>query len=191
VGLINDYILMNYHHHSSLGMGAHEHGSHFSAGAKNVDAIITGAEAGIGYQFTDTIQADMSAMYAWGKNTTDDKALPQISPLEARINLRYVQDQYTLGALWRVVDSQNRVSLNQGNIVGYDVKQSSGFATLSFNATYHLQQGVDVSIGIDNVLDKSYSEHLNKLGDAGVGLVATEQFNNTGRNYWARVSMKF
>jgi hypothetical protein len=30
-------------------------------------------QAGIGYQFTDRIQADLSAMYAWVKNTTDDK----------------------------------------------------------------------------------------------------------------------
>ena len=190
-GLINDYILMSYHNHPSSGMGGHEHGSSFSAGAKNVDATIAGAEAGIGYQFTDAIQADVSAMYAWGKNTTDDKPLPQISPLEARVNLRYVQDKYTLGALWRVVNGQNRVSLNQGNIVGYDVKESSGFATLSLNGTYHVLKGVDVSMGIDNVLDKTYSEHLNKMGDAGIGLVATEQFNNTGRNYWARVSVKF
>jgi hypothetical protein len=29
-------------------------------------------------------------MYAWGKNTTDDKPLPQISPLEGRLNIRYV-----------------------------------------------------------------------------------------------------
>lgn len=190
-GLINDYILMSYHNHPSSGMGGHEHGSSFSAGAKNVDATIAGAEAGIGYQFTDAIQADVSAMYAWGKNTSDDKPLPQIAPLEARVNLRYVQDKYTLGALWRVVNGQNRISLNQGNIVGYDVKESSGFATLSLNGTYHVLKGVDVSMGIDNVLDKTYSEHLNKMGDAGIGLVATEQFNNTGRNYWARVSLKF
>lgn len=190
-GLINDYILMSYHNHPSSGMGGHEHGSSFSAGAKNVDATIAGAEAGIGYQFTDAIQADVSAMYAWGKNTTDDKPLPQISPLEARVNLRYVEDKYTLGALWRVVNGQNRVSLNQGNIVGYDVNESSGFATLSLNGTYHVLKDVDVSMGIDNVLDKTYSEHLNKMGDAGIGLVATEQFNNTGRNYWARVSVKF
>ena len=190
-GLINDYILMSYHNHPSSGMGGHEHGSSFSAGAKNVDATIAGAEAGIGYQFTDAIQADVSAMYAWGKNTSDDKPLPQIAPLEARVNLRYVQDKYTLGALWRVVNGQNRISLNQGNIVGYDVKESSGFATLSLNGTYYVLKGVDVSMGIDNVLDKTYSEHLNKMGDAGIGLVATEQFNNTGRNYWARVSLKF
>ncbi len=45
-----------------------------------------------------------------GENTTDGKPLPQISPLEARINLRYIQDNYTLGAFWRVVDGQNRIS---------------------------------------------------------------------------------
>ena len=37
------------------------------ADSRNVDAAIAGAEAGIGYQFTDAIQADISAMYAWGK----------------------------------------------------------------------------------------------------------------------------
>ena len=121
----------------------------------------------------------------------DNKPLPQISPLEARVNLRYIQDNYTLGAYWRLVDGQNRVSLHQGNIVGYDLKESAGFGTLSLNGTYHIQEGVDLSVGIDNVLNKTYTEHLNKLGDAGTGLAATEQFNNIGRNYWARISMKF
>lgn len=191
-GLINDYILMRYHNHMAMsGMAGMDHGSSFSAGAQNVDATIAGAEAGIGYNFSDAIQADVSAMYAWGKNTTDHTPLPQISPLEGRVNLRYIQDQYTLGAYWRVVAPQNRVALNQGNIVGYDVQPSAGFGTLSLNGTYHIQQGVDLSVGIDNLFDKAYTEHLNKMGDAGTGLAATEQFNNIGRNYWARVSMKF
>ncbi|WP_180178417.1 TonB-dependent copper receptor [Acinetobacter sp. YH01005] len=188
-GLIQDFILMSYHDHPNT--GGHDHGSTFSAGAKNVDATIAGAEAGIGYQFSDYIQADVSAMYAWGKNTTDGKPLPQISPLEARINLRYIQDNYTLGAFWRVVDGQNRISAYQGNIVGYDLKESAGFGTLSLNGTYHIDEGVDVSVGVDNLLNKTYTEHLNKLGDAGTGLATDQQFNNIGRNYWARISMKF
>ena len=183
-GLVNDYILTSY----TLGTGMMKG---MEAHSRNVDAAIAGAEAGIGYQFTDAIQADVSAMYAWGENTTDNMPLPQIAPLEARVNLRYIQDNYTLGALWRVVDGQNRISPNQGNIVGYDLKKSAGFGTLSLNGTYHVNDAVDVSLGIDNVLDKTYTEHLNKLGDAGTGLATDEQFNNIGRNYWARVSMKF
>ena len=188
-GLINDYILMSYHNHPTS--GGHGHGSSFSAGAKNVDATIAGAEAGLGYQFSDAIQADVSAMYAWGENTTDNKALPQIAPLEGRFNLRYVQDKYTLGMLWRVVAKQDRISLNQGNIVGYDMNESKAFSTLALNASYNLMQNVDVAVGVDNVLDKTYTEHLNKAGSSGFGFASNEQFNNTGRNYWARISMKF
>ncbi|MFC6053531.1 TonB-dependent copper receptor [Acinetobacter sp. Ac_877] len=196
-GMIKDYILMTYpksqnsgHGHGhSMGMGS---GKQNTVDSRNVDAVIAGAEAGIGYKFTDAIQADVSAMYAWGKNTTDNTPLPQISPLEARVNLRYVQDKYNIGLLWRVVDGQNRVSLNEGNIVGYDLKKSSGFTTLSINGSYNLTKDVDLSIGIDNLLDKTYTEHLNKMGSSGFGDdFATQQFNNTGRNYWARMSMKF
>ena len=189
-GLIDDYILMRYHDHSA-GTGGHGHGAKMTAGAKNVDATIAGAEAGIGYQFTDAIQADVSAMYAWGENTTDHTALPQISPLEARLNLRYVQDDYSFGALWRVVAKQDRISQHQGNIVGYDMGESKAFNTLSINGSYRLNADVDVSVGIDNVLDKTYTEHLNKAGSSGFGFAAEEQFNNVGRNYWMRMSMKF
>ena len=188
-GLVNDFILMSYHNHPTS--GGHGHGSSFSASAKNVDATIAGAEAGIGYQFTDAIQADVSAMYAWGENSTDHRALPQIAPLEGRVNLRYVQDKYTLGALWRVVAAQDRISLNEGNIVGYDINESKSFNTLALNATYNLMKDVNVAIGVDNLLNQTYTEHLNKAGSSGFGFASNEQFNNTGRNYWARVSMKF
>lgn len=182
-GLINDYVLTMYKPTGMMGM--------LQAHTRNVDATIAGAEVGMGYQFTDALQADVSAMYAWGENTTNNTPLPQISPLEGRLNLRYVQDKYTLGALLRVVDGQSRISEREGNIVGYDLKESSGFGVLSLNGSYNLSKGVDVSVGIDNVLDKTYTEHLNKMGNAGLGFAANEQFNNIGRNYWARISMKF
>ena len=177
-GLVQDFILTKYNANNK-------------AETRNVDATIAGTEVGIGYQFTDALQADVSAMYAWGENTTNNTPLPQISPLEGRLNLRYVQDKYTLGALLRVVDGQSRISEREGNIVGYDEKESSGFGVLSLNGTYNLNKGVDVSVGIDNVLDKTYTEHLNKMGNAGLGFAANEKFNNIGRNYWARISMKF
>jgi iron complex outermembrane receptor protein len=182
-GQIQDYILVSYTPTGSKGK--------LEAKSRNVNATIAGAEAGIGYQLTDQIQADVSAMYAWGENTTDHRALPQIAPLEGRFNLRYVQDKYNLGLLWRVVAAQDRTSYREGNIIGYDVEDSKGFGTLSLNGTYNLQKGVDLSVGIDNVFDKNYAEHLNKLGSSGFGYAATEQFNNIGRNYWARISMKF
>ena len=182
-GLIQDYILVAYTPTGSMGR--------LEAKSRNVDATIAGAEAGVAYQLTDQIQADISAMYAWGENITDHTALPQIAPLEGRFNLRYVQEKYNLGLLWRVVAAQDRTSYREGNIIGYDLEDSKGFGTLSLNGTYNIQKDLDLSVGIDNVLNKNYAEHLNKLGSSGFGYAATEQFNNIGRNYWARISMKF
>ncbi|MFW1808969.1 TonB-dependent copper receptor [Acinetobacter ursingii] len=181
-GLINNFILVRYNAPNA---------SQMYPLANNVDATIAGAEAGVGYQFNEHLQADLSAMYAWGENTTDNKPLPQIAPLEGRLNLRYVQEKYSLGLLWRAVAEQNRISLNDGNIVGYDMGKSKAFSTLAMNATYKYSEALDLSVGIDNLLDKAYSEHLNKSGAALFGYAANEQFNNIGRNYWARVSMKF
>ena len=186
-GLIQDYILVKYVETKNPKTEKEE----LKAYTRNVDATIAGAEAGVAYQLTDQIQADISAMYAWGENTTDHTALPQIAPLEGRFNLRYVQEKYNLGLLWRVVAAQDRTSYREGNIIGYDLEDSKGFGTLSLNGTYNIQKDLDLSVGIDNVLNKNYAEHLNKLGSSGFGYAATEQFNNIGRNYWARISMKF
>lgn len=184
-GVIQDYILTTYSH----GMSGMSHG--LSSSTKNVDAEIMGAEFGVGYQFTDALQADLSASYAHGKNTTNNTPLPQIAPFEARINLRYVQDNYSLGAYWRVVDAQHRIALQQGNIVGYDMQESKSFSTLSLNASYQIMSNLDLAVGIDNLLDKTYTEHLNKAGNSGFGFASDEQFNNIGRNYWARMNIKF
>ena len=179
-GLIKDFILLEYNTPTMR-----------QPLARNVDATIAGAEAGLGYQFTDHFQADLSTMYAWGENTSDHRALPQIAPLEGRLSLRYVDEKYSLGLLWRAVAKQNRISLNEGNVVGYDMNESKAFDTLAVNGTYKLTDAVDVSVGIDNLLDKAYTEHLNKAGASMFGYAATEQFNNIGRNYWMRMSMKF
>lgn len=197
VGAIQDFILMTYPTKTSMNM---MHGSSamsaMSAKAntvdsRNVDALIAGAEAGVGYQITDSFQSDLSLMYVWAENTTDNMPLAQIAPFEVRMNLRYIQDKYTVGAYWRLVGSQHRIAKNQGNIVGYDIQPSTGFGTLSLNGTYHLSDGVDFIMGVDNVLNKAYHEHLNKLGVGGTGTFAEQQFNNIGRNYWARMSFKF
>jgi len=147
-GLINDFILVRYNAPNA---------SQMYPLANNVDATIAGAEAGVGYQFNEHLQADLSAMYAWGENTTDNKPLPQIAPLEGRLNLRYVQEKYSLGLLWRAVAEQNRISLNDGNIVGYDMGKSKAFSTLAMNATYKYSEALDFSVGIDNLLDKAYN----------------------------------
>lgn len=182
-GRINDYILMSYHHHEG-------HAGN-SAGAKNVDATIAGGETGVSYQFNPQFSTDVNLAYAWGRNDDDKKPLPQISPLEARFAFNYHADKYNAGALLRMVSRQDRIALNQGNIVGQDLSESKGFAVFSVNAGYQINQYLNASMGIDNLFNKTYAEHLNKAGSANFGYASNQIVNDIGRNFWARLSVKY
>lgn len=61
---------------------------------------------------------------------------------------------------------------------------------LSLHAQYNVSKAVQVSVGVDNVLDKAYTEHLNLAGNAGFGFAANTQLNEPGRIAWVRVSAK-
>lgn len=185
-GVVEDYILFSYVPGVMPGM--------LRADVSNIDATIAGAEAGASYRFTSNWKGDASLAYAWGKNRSDDRAMPQIPPLEGRLGLTYERDNWSTSGLWRVVASQGRVAENQGTVVGKDFDESSGFGVLAVNGAYRFNKNFKFSTGIDNLLDKNYSEHLNLAGSAGFadyGLDPTTRVNEPGRTYWARVDMSF
>ena len=137
----------------------------------------------------------MSLAYAYGKNSSDGRAMPQIPPLEARFGLSYEQGDWSSSALWRVVAAQNRIDdreRGRGNVVGKDFGPSSGFGVFSLNSAYRLNQNWKLSAGVDNLFDKNYSEHLNLAGNAGFGYTDnTTRVNEAGRTWWTRVDMSF
>lgn len=161
---------------------------------ENVDARIAGAEAGVGYRFAPNWKGDASLAWAWGENTSNDRALPQIPPLEARLGVTWEQGDWSASGLWRLVAAQERIAAGQGNVIGRDFDGSSGFGVLSFNAAWRASEQLKVSAGVDNLLDKAYSEHLNLLGNAGFpayDLTPTSRYNEPGRTFWTRVDLSF
>ena len=182
-GQVRDYILFVYPAGGDMGMN--------SAQASNVDARIMGAELGAGYRWAENWKTDASLAYAWGKNSSDGEVLPQMPPLEGRLGLTWERDDVSVSGLWRVVAEQTRVAEGRGNVTSRDFDESAGFGLLSVNGAYRFNEHFKLSGGVDNLLDKTYSEHLNQLGNAGVGLSASERFNEPGRTLWARVDMSF
>lgn len=184
VGEIRDYILFTY---SSGGMM----GS--SSRANNVDARIMGGELGAAYQLSANWKTDATLAYAWGKNTSDDRALPQMPPLETRFGLIYEEGDWSAGGLWRVVARQGRIAEGQGNVVGKDFGDSAGFAVLSVNGVHRMSKHLKLSVGIDNLLDKDYAEHLNLAGNAGFGYPADDPqaLHEPGRTLWSKVDFSF
>ncbi|USS55515.1 TonB-dependent copper receptor [Pseudomonas kermanshahensis] len=184
VGQIRDYILFDYRT-SMMGMSTSQ--------AQNIDARIMGGEVGAAYKLSENWKADATLAYAWGKNSSDGKALPQMPPLESRLGLTYSRDVWSVGALWRLVAAQNRIAENQGNVVGKDYEKSAGFGVFSLNGAYKVNNNLKLSAGVDNLFDNTYAEHLNLAGNAGFGYPATDPqpVNEPGRTFWTKVDFSF
>jgi iron complex outermembrane receptor protein len=184
VGQIRDYILFDYRT-GMMGMSTSQ--------AQNIDARIMGGEVGAAYKLSENWKADATVAYAWGKNSIDGKALPQMPPLESRLGLTYSRDVWSVGALWRLVAAQNRIAENQGNVVGKDYEKSAGFGVFSLNGAYKVNNNLKLSAGVDNLFDNTYAEHLNLAGNAGFGYPATDPqpVNEPGRTFWTKVDFSF
>ena len=183
VGRMQDYILFDYLAGGMMGS---------STRARNVDADIRGGEAGVEYRMTDAFKLGGSLAYAWGGVADAGTPLPQMTPAEARLSAAYDSKRWTLGALLRVVARQDRTSAGQGNVVGRDLGPSPGFAVFSLNGGYRFSERVQLAAGIDNLFDRTYSEHLNLGGNSAFGYPSDPvRIHEPGRSVWVKVNLKY
>jgi len=180
VGRVNDFILFRY---SASNASVSQ--------ADNINATIMGAETGASYQITDGWKTDISLAYSWGRNISHKQPLPQIPPLETRFALSWEKGNWSSTGLLRIVSHQNRLALNEGNVVGKDFSRSAGFSLFSANTRYRINSAVNLSIGLDNLFNKTYSEHLNLAGNSSFGYSAKTSVNEPGRTFWGKVSVTF
>lgn len=182
-GRIGDYILFSYMSGGMMGM---------TSMASNVDARIHGAEAGIEFRPADNWKLGGNVAWAWGENASTGTPLPQMTPLEGRFNVAWDNGRWSFGALLRVVARQDRVVIDQGNVVGRDLGPSAGFATFALNGGYRISDRAQLTAGIDNVFDRTYSEHLNLAGSADFGYPADPvRINEPGRSAWLKLNFNY
>ena len=71
---------------------------------------------------------------------------------------------------------------------GLDAVPSKGFGVLNLYGSMKLGKQGSLKFGVDNVMDKTYAEHLNKPNAFDPSPI---QVNEPGRSVWTRVSIKF
>ncbi|MCL1125809.1 TonB-dependent copper receptor [Shewanella surugensis] len=176
---VEDYILINTNTEKTT--------------AYNIDASVWGGELDMSYLFTPHWSTQSSISYSHGRNDTEHTALGQISPLEAKFSLNYQYQAWTAGALWRVVASQNRIALGEGNIAGQDLSQSHAFNTLALNMSWQHDLGILVSLGIENLLNSTYAEHISRSGAKNDAPESEPMFqvNEPGRTAWIKIDYTF
>jgi iron complex outermembrane receptor protein len=89
------------------------------------------------------------------------------------------------------VASQDRVALNQGNVVGQDIGPSDGFTVFSLNGGYRFSDALGLTAGLDNVFDATYAEHISRAGAMVAGYAQTTRVNEPGRTAWMNLTARF
>lgn len=148
----------------------------------NGDARYRGAEASARFGVTDGVTVSASTAYLWGREVTLDEPALGVSPWRGDLGLRW--EPYHGGPFGevtgRVVSDQNRVSTTRGEVA------TPGYETMDIHAGLPLPGGTMLRLGVNNVLDRAYVNHLNARNPFS-GLTVPEP----GRVLFARMSVRF
>lgn len=182
---IADFILVQSGYAKPSGMT----GTRSAIVTRNIDATTRGGEAGLAWRFAADWKLDATLAYVRGTNDTDARPLAQLPPLESRLAVAYTRPTWSAGALLRAVARQDRVAINQGNIVGQDLGPTAGFAVFSLHGSWKPTAHTRLSAGVDNLFDRAYAEHLSKSGAMVSGFVQTTRVNEPGRTLWLKFDL--
>ena len=157
--------------------------------ADNVDARTYGLEADMRLRLTDSWGLTSTLAWVRSNNTSEDRPLAQTPPLEATLGLDYARNAYFGGVLLRGVARQDRIAEGQGTIYSLDTRETPGFATVSAYGGRELFGNTTLTLGVDNLFDRTYAEHIQN-GSADLGASA-QPVNEPGRIVWANLTTRF
>jgi len=181
-GQVDDYILIE---------SGYRKGARSATITRNIDATTWGGEADAMFAITPALRVTGTLAYTRGENDTDDLPLAQMPPLELRTGLEWSRGPWSAGGLVRLVAEQDRYVVNQGNIVGQDLGPTAGFTVFSINGGWRPRESVQVTAGIDNLLDRDYAEHLSRSGAMVAGYEQTTRVNEPGRTLWLKLAVTY
>ncbi|WP_299942668.1 TonB-dependent receptor [uncultured Microbulbifer sp.] len=153
---------------------------------RNIQARSWGLELDAGYQLANSWRTTFTLTSVRGANDTDDTALAQLPPLEARLGLYFELPQWSAGFLWRAVTSQDRVDIGKGSIIGQDFGPTDSAHVMSINAGWRPSTNLLITTGIDNLLDETYAEHVSRAGARIPNFPQLTRVNEPGRTLWLK-----
>ena len=119
----------------------------------NVDAKVYGLDISGFYFMTENLSLDYGMAYQRGKKDGDfdDKDLAEIPPLKANLALNYEQAKAKYTAEVVAVDSWDSYDSTAKE------QELGGYAVVNLKYTNQLHKNIGLTLGIDNVFDKTYA----------------------------------
>jgi len=145
------------------------------------EALLYGIEFNAEYNVYSNFVIYSSGSYIHGEDTETGEALPLIPPLSGKLGLRYTYPN--VGGMALIVSGaskQKRIAEGEQETDGY---VRTDFALNTVRINLGSTAGLQFFAGIDNILDKSYTNHLS----TNRGNITVEP----GRNFYARLIVSF
>ena len=146
------------------------------------DAFKTGFEARWRQRWHSHFWHELSVAYTYAQDLEQNQPLPEIAPMDVRIVLhgKLLQEKLKPELVFRQVLQQSRISTEFGET------NTPSFSLLDFQMKYEFSEKMKVHLGVTNLFDILYYEHLSRsVRGAGDPLYAP------GRNYFSKISIQF
>ena len=157
---------------------------------ENIDAKIYGLDISGFYFMTENFSLDYGMAYQRGKKdgeyTGNDKDLAEIPPLKGNLALNYEMNKSKYTAEVVAVDSWDSYDSSARE------QELSGYAVFNLKYTNQLHKNIGLTLGVDNVLDKTYAS-TNTYQDITYLTVNNERilFNDPGRYGYVNLKYSF
>lgn len=181
---VSDYVLRDIN--GSTPGGAIAGVSKSSTIYRNVDATLWGAEVSAQWMFTQGWQTYGSLAYVNAKNTTDDRNIAQIPPLNGRVGVEYMTSVWGAGGRVRFAAQQDNID----TLSGLDTIETPSYGVLDLYGSYTVAKNTTLKAGVDNVFDTLYAEHVNRAY-SGIFGNPQDRIYEPGVSFWARVDTTF
>ncbi|GGA65012.1 TonB-dependent copper receptor [Neiella marina] len=154
----------------------------------NVEAELYGADLALNWLLTESLQWSSTLSYVRGKRRDINDNLYRVAPPNWRQQLSYQWQQWQLSADWLLVAEQDKVSTTNSE------QQTGGYGLLGLTLNRQLEFDGDRSgslhLGVDNLLDKHYADHLGGYNRVMAAEQASgERLDAPGRSIWAKLEL--
>ncbi len=157
---------------------------------RNVSAEIYGAELEGRVELWHRWRLEAGAAYVHADNTDDNRPLPQIPPLNGALQVTRYADHWDAGARLRWADRQSRADDDPATGSGLDARKTPGYGVLDVFARLSDPRLGKFGIGVDNLLDKTWADHLNRANQDPFNPNPV-QVNEPGRTLWVNWNRDF
>jgi iron complex outermembrane receptor protein len=152
----------------------------------NVDAKLYGVDLNGYLHISEQVELSTIVSYVRGERRDIDDNLYRIAPLNGQVNISYTADN------WMVTTSLV-MSAKQDKVSGTNKEQkTAGYGVVNLDAQYFASSDLTLRLGIDNVFDKNYQNHLGGYNRVkGTEIAVMSRLPSEGVSAWAEVTYSF